>query len=107
MTKKEIKANENFTFVNNKEEAERIIIQEEKKEAKEYRLMFSIEPYLEDYFKNIRFMTQQSFKDYVNGLIKKDMIQRIGATEDCSEEELLQKWNEYKENIHKIFNIKL
>lgn len=75
-------------------------------EVKPYRLMFTVEPYLVDYFKQTKFLTQKDYKDFVNGLIRQDLVKRVGASEDCTNEELLEKWAKYKEEIHKLFNQK-
>lgn len=117
--KKEIKDNTlEMTFNNNYQETrintlpeEQLTEKEKKTKAKKekekpYRLMFTIEPCLVDYFKQSKFLTQKDYKDYVNSLIRQDLIKRVGASKDCTDEELIEKWNTYKEEIHKLFNQK-
>lgn len=117
--KKEIKDNTlSMTFNNDSQNTrintlpdDQLTKKEQKKKAKQeqekpYRLMFTIEPYLVDYFKQIKFLTQKDYKDFVNGLIRQDLVKRVGASEDCTDEELFEQWAKYKEEIHKLFNQK-
>jgi len=117
--KKEIKDNTlDMTFTNDSRNIrintlpEDQLTKEEKKtkkkqeQEKPYRLMFTIEPYLVDYFKETKFLTQKDYKDFVNGLIRQDLVKRVGASEDCTDEELFEQWAKYKEEIHKLFNQK-
>lgn len=102
---KNIKENEflNMSFSKSSEEIKKEILEPKKEKKEKYNLMFSVDSVLVDYFKETKFFTHKNFKDYLNSLIRKDMIERIGAKENCTDEELLQKWEEYKEKLHKLF----
>ena len=102
---KNIKENEflNMSFSKSSEEIKKEILEPKKEKKEKYNLMFSVDSVLVDYFKETKFLRQKNYKDYLNSLIKKDMIERIGATENCTDEELLQKWEEYKEKLHELF----
>lgn len=68
-----------------------------------YAIMFDLEKELEDYFKETQWITRKSKKDYLNDLIRKDMIERVGAKKNCSKEELQAKWLEYKKKLQSIY----
>jgi hypothetical protein len=36
-------------------------------------------------------------------LIRKDMIERVGASKDCTDEELINKWIEYRKKVQEMF----
>lgn len=93
----------NMSFTKSSEEIKKEILTPKKDNEKKYNLMFSVDSVLVDYFKEIKFLTQKNYKDYLNSLIRKDMIERIGAKEDCTDEELVAKWENYKKKIHELF----
>ena len=68
-----------------------------------YCINFDIDKPLEDYFKETQWITRKTKKEYLNDLIRKDMIERIGAKKNCSDEELSQKWLEYKKKLQSIY----
>ena len=69
-----------------------------------YSIMFELDKELEDYFKETQWITRKSKKDYLNFLIRKDMIERTGARKNCSNEELQEKWLEYKKKLQDLWN---
>lgn len=69
-----------------------------------YSIMFEVDKELEDYFKETQWITRKSKKDYLNYLIRKDMIERTGARKNCSNEELQEKWLEYKKKLQSLWN---
>lgn len=69
-----------------------------------YSIMFELDKELEDYFKETQWITRKSKKDYLNDLIRKDMIERTGAKKNCSNEELQEKWLEYKKKLQELWN---
>ena len=74
------------------------------KKEKPYNFLFEVNEVVEDYFKQSKFITQMTLKDYLNFLIRQDMIKRIGAKENCTDEELIEIWENYKEKIRQFFN---
>lgn len=72
-----------------------------------YTITFKIDADIEDYLKNIEKITFiENLKkgtaeflnktDYINLLIRKDMIEMLGLNENVSSDELLLGWLEYK-----------
>jgi predicted glycosyl hydrolase (DUF1957 family) len=104
--KKDLKENDflNMSFNKSAEEIKKEILEPKTKEnQKKYNLMLSINPVLLDFFKESKFFTQMNYKDYVNHLIRKDMIERVGASKDCTDEELINKWIEYRKKVQEMF----
>lgn len=102
---KTIKENDflNMSFTKSSEEIKKEILEPKKEKKEKYNLMFSVDEVLVDYFKETKFLTQKNYKDYINSLIRKDMIERIGANENCTDDELVAKWEDYKKKLHELF----
>lgn len=61
-----------------------------------YTLNIKIDSDLEDYFKNILWVNRKTKSQYVNDLIRKEMLETLGLKENATYEEVQEKWQEYK-----------
>ena len=61
-----------------------------------YTLNIKIDSDLEDYFKNILWINRKTKSQYVNDLIRKEMLEKLELKENATYEEVQDKWQEYK-----------
>lgn len=61
-----------------------------------YALTFKIDADIEDYLKNILWINKKNKNQYVNDLIRADMLKRLNLKDNASYEELTKAWQEYK-----------
>lgn len=71
------------------------------KERGNYKILVAIDNILEEYFTQDNLIPKKN--DYINGLIRDDMCRRVGIKTNATDEELIQKWNEYKEQMKAFF----
>ena len=61
-----------------------------------YSITFKIDADIEDYLKNILWINRKTKNQYVNDLIRADMIKRLNLREDATYEETQKAWDKYK-----------
>ncbi len=61
-----------------------------------YTLNIKIDSDLEDYFKNILWVNRKTKSQYVNDLIRKEMLETLELKKNATYEEVQEKWQEYK-----------
>ena len=61
-----------------------------------YALTFKIDADIEDYLKNILWINKKNKNQYVNDLIRADMLKRLNLKDNATYEELTKEWEKYK-----------
>lgn len=61
-----------------------------------YALTFKIDADIDDYLKNILWINRKTKNQYVNDLIRADMLKTLKLKDTASYEELTKAWQEYK-----------
>jgi hypothetical protein len=61
-----------------------------------YSITFKIDADIEDYLKNILWINRKTKNEYVNDLIRADMIKRLNLREDATYNEIQTAWDKYK-----------
>jgi hypothetical protein len=61
-----------------------------------YKLVFAVDDDLTEYFNNIMWIKRNTKSGYLNDLIRQDFIKTIGLNKTASNDDIMQKWNEYK-----------
>lgn len=61
-----------------------------------YTITFKIDADIEDYLKNILWINKKTRNQYVNDLIRQDMIKRLNLNDDADFEEIQKAWYNYK-----------
>ena len=67
-----------------------------KNKTDNYSITFKIDADIEDYLKNILWINRKNKNEYVNDLIRADMIKRLNLKEDANYNELQTAWDKYK-----------
>ena len=63
------------------------------------RYNFYLDNELIDFVENCLWLKRQkNYAQYFNSLIKQDLLKTLGLPADTSNEEMLEKWEEYKKN---------
>ena len=63
-----------------------------------YSITFKIDADIEDYLKNILWINRKTKNEYVNDLIRADMIKRLNLREDATYNEIQTAWDNYKKD---------
>lgn len=61
-----------------------------------YSITFKIDADIEDYLKNILWINRKTKNQYVNDLIRADMIKLLNLKEDATYDEIQKEWDKYK-----------
>lgn len=61
-----------------------------------YSITFKIDADIEDYLKNILWINRKTKNQYVNDLIRADMIKLLDLNEDATYDEIQRAWDKYK-----------
>jgi len=61
-----------------------------------YSITFKIDADIEDYLKNILWINRKNKNQYVNDLIREDMLKRLNLNADATYEEIQKEWDKYK-----------
>ncbi len=70
--------------------------QEKQTKKDNYKIVVAIDDDITEYFNNIMWIKRDSKSGYINNLIRQDFIQTIGAKKNATDEEIADKWQEYK-----------
>lgn len=61
-----------------------------------YSITFKIDADIEDYLKNILWINRKNKNQYVNDLIREDMLKRLKLDADATYEIIQKEWDKYK-----------
>lgn len=61
-----------------------------------YTLTFKIDEDIKDYLKNILWINRKNKNQYVNDLIREDMLKRLNLNADATYEQIQKEWEKYK-----------
>lgn len=61
-----------------------------------YSITFKIDADIEDYLKNILWINRKNKNQYVNDLIREDMLKRLNLNADATYEQIQKEWDKYK-----------
>ena len=61
-----------------------------------YSITFKIDADIEDFLKNILWINRKTKNQYVNDLIRADMIKLLNLNDDASYDEIQKAWDKYK-----------
>lgn len=62
-----------------------------------YTITLKIDADIEDFFKNILWINRKTRNQYVNDLIRQDMLKLLGLDNTATFEEIQEKWYNYKD----------
>lgn len=62
-----------------------------------YTITLKIDADVEDYLKNILWINRKTRNEFINDLIRADMIKRLGLKEDAKYSEIQKAWDNYKD----------
>lgn len=61
-----------------------------------YTISFKIDEDIKDYLQNILWINRKTKNEYVNDLIRADMLKRLNLNEDASYEVMQKEWEKFK-----------